>query len=314
MKAAFVNQYGAPEVISIQEVPPPQPKADQILVKVHASALTAADGRLRAARFPKGFGLLARLGFGINRPRSAVLGNTFSGVVAAAGAGVSDFQVGDEVCGMTGMQMGAHAEYLTIAEDKAVVRKPKTVSHLEAAGVLFGGTTALYFLRDKGQLAPGQQVYIHGASGAVGSNAVQLAKQLGAEVTASTRPGKTEQVAAWGASQVLDYTKETPSGAYDLVLDTGGHLSVAPGKALLKPQGKLALIAGGLPELLRTVVDKQIIGDSAPERKEDINFLLSLVESGALKVIIEAVYPFAEIVKAHQHLEQGKSGNILLQF
>ncbi|MCW5875510.1 MAG: NAD(P)-dependent alcohol dehydrogenase [Anaerolineales bacterium] len=314
MKAAHVTQYGSPEVVTIQEVAQPQPKDDEILVRIHSSAVTAADVRIRAARFPKGFGLLARLAFGYSKPRNAVLGNTFSGVVEAAGANVTEFQVGDEVCGMTGTQMGTHAEYLVISQNKAVVKKPKAVSHQDAAGVLFGGTTALYFLRDKGQIGPGQQVLIHGASGAVGSNAVQLAKHLGAKVTAATRPGKTDFVARLGADRVVDYTKETAGGVYDLVLDTSGRLSVSQGKALLKPQGKLVLIAGGLPELLRSLIDKQLIGDGAPERKENIAYLLSLVESKALKVVNEEVYPFENVVKAHQHVDEGKSGNVLLQF
>ena len=193
MKAAVNQQYGGPEVVRIAEVAQPVPGANEVLIRVRAAAVTSADARIRAARFPRGFRVPARLMFGIRRPRKHILGSSFSGVIEAVGPKVTGFEPGDEVCAMTGIKFGAHADYVALPAKK-VARKPASVTHEDAAGVLFGGTTALFFLRDKAQVGPGQSVLINGASGAVGTNAIQLAKQFGAIVTAVTSGANRELV------------------------------------------------------------------------------------------------------------------------
>ncbi|NUT98334.1 MAG: NAD(P)-dependent alcohol dehydrogenase, partial [Saccharothrix sp.] len=181
MRAAVVDRYGAPEVVRVAEVPRPEPRAGEVVVRVRAVAVTSGDARIRAARFPRGFGVAGRLALGLRGPRRPVLGGSFSGEVVE-GAG---FAPGDEVCGMSGVRLGAHAEYAAVPAAK-LVRKPAGVSHEDAAGLLFGGSTALCLLRDKGAIKAGHRVLVNGASGAIGTNAVQLAKHFGAEVTAVT--------------------------------------------------------------------------------------------------------------------------------
>ncbi len=178
MRAAVVGSYGGPEVVQVREVPRPEVGRGQVLVRVAAAAVTSGDARIRAARFPPGFAPLARLAFGVLRPRQPVLGSAFSGVVEEVGPGVVDLVVGERVCGMTGVRMGAHAEHLVAGADR-VTSVLASVRHEDAAGVLFGGTTALHFLRDRAEVGPGTTVLVNGASGAVGTNAVQLAAHLG---------------------------------------------------------------------------------------------------------------------------------------
>ena len=253
MRAAVVDRYGAPEVIRIAEVPRPQPRADEVLVRVEAAAVTSADSRLRGARFPPGFGLIVRLVFGITRPRRRILGSSFSGVVETVGSRVADFAPDDAVCGMTGTKLGAHAEYLT-APAKKLARKPPEVSHEDAAALLFGGTAALFFLRDKGSVVAGNSVLVNGASGAVGTNAVQLAKHFGANVTAVTSPANAALISKLGADRIIDYTHADLTDTaerFDVVLDVVGNLSIRSGRRLLSAHGILVLAVAGLVETIR---------------------------------------------------------------
>ena len=197
MRAAVVNRYGPPEDIVVAEIPTPELRPGEVLVRVEAVAVTSGDARLRAGRFPKGFGLLARLGVGLRGPRRRILGVALSGRVERVAPGVQGFAPGDEVAGMSGTRLGAHAEFVAVPA-ASMVHKPGTVAHADAAGVLFGGTTALYFLRDRAGVRPGDTVLVNGASGAVGSSAVQLAKYLGADVTAVTSAPNADLVAGWG--------------------------------------------------------------------------------------------------------------------
>ena len=253
MKAAIVERYGTPDVVRLVELPTPEPRAGQVRVRVAVTAVTAGDARIRGARFPKGFGPLARLMFGVRGPRRKVLGNVFSGTVDAVGTGVTGLSPGDEVCGMTGPRMGAHAEYVVVPAAQAVP-KPTGVSHEDAAGVLFGGTTALFFLRDQAALRPGASVLVNGASGAVGTNAVQLAAHLGGRVTAVTSTANLALVSELGAEHTIDYTSAdlaSLTDRFDVVLDTVGNISPASGRRLLNDGGVLLLAAAGLWELLR---------------------------------------------------------------
>lgn len=314
MKAAIVERYGAPDVVRLVELPTPEPRARQVRVRVAVTAVTAGDARIRGANFPKGFGPLARLMFGVRGPRRRVLGNVFSGTVDAVGAGVTGLSPGDEVCGMTGPGMGAHAEYVVVPAAQAVP-KPAGVSHEDAAGVLFGGTTALFFLRDKVTVKPGASVLVNGASGAVGSNAVQLAAHLGARVTGVSSTANLDLVSKLGAERTVDRTTtglDSLTERFDVVLDTVGNLSPASGRRLLNDGGVLLLAAAGLWELVRARGD--VRAGAAPERPEDFAYLLGLVAEGHLTPVTDRIDPIEEIAASYQRVDTGrKVGNVLLR-
>jgi NADPH:quinone reductase-like Zn-dependent oxidoreductase len=313
MRAAVVHRYGAPEVVEVTEVPTPVPRADEVLVRVRAVAVTSGDARIRAARFPPGFGLLARLALGITRPRRAILGGSFSGVVEAVGAPGSPFAPGQEVCGMNGVRMGAHAELVAV-QAKRLVAKPAGVSHDDAAGLLFGATTALHLLRDKASVGPGMAVLVNGASGAIGTSAVQLARLAGATVTAVTSAANADLVTELGADRLIDHTSvdvTTVDDHFDVVLDTVGNLSIASGRRLLRPGGVLLLAVASLGETIRARGD--VVAGPVPERTAAFEHLLGLVEAGQLAVVIERTYPLEAIADAHRHVDGGhKVGNVVV--
>lgn len=314
MKAAVNQQYGGPEVVRIAEVAQPVPGANEVLIRVRAAAVTSADARIRAARFPRGFRVPARLMFGIRRPRKHILGSSFSGVIEAVGPKVTGFEPGDEVCAMTGIKFGAHADYVALPAKK-VARKPASVTHEDAAGVLFGGTTALFFLRDKAQVGPGQSVLINGASGAVGTNAIQLAKQFGAIVTAVTSGANRELVTQLGADNVIDYTKVdllSIAERFDVVLDTVGNLGIKTSRPLLTAEGVALLAVADLGTIL--TARGNVITGTAPERAEDAKLLLNLIKEGTLTVVYDGVFDLDDIVEAHRRVDSGhKRGNIIVR-
>ena len=314
MRAAVLDRYGAPEVVRVAEVPRPEPRAGEVLVRVTAAAVTAADSRIRGARFPRGFGVLARLVFGVRRPRRPVLGGVFSGVVEAVGSRVTGFTVGDEVCGMTGARLGTHAQYVAVPAKK-VARKPAGVTHEQAAGVLFGGSTALYCLRDRASVGPGRSVLVNGASGAIGTSAVQLAKHFGARVTGVTSAGNAALVTDLGADRVIDYTS-TPladvTDRFDVVLDAVGTLSPTSGRRLLTDDGVLLLVVATLGENLRA--RGNVKAGVTPERVQDFDLLLRLVAAGDLTVVVDRVYDLDDIAAAHRRVDSGhKVGNVLIR-
>lgn len=315
MKAAYFTQYGAPDVVTLEELPKPQPRDNEILVRIVSSAVTIADSRIRGARFPKGFEPFARLAFGIKKPRIHVLGSCYSGVVETMGKSVSGYAPGDELCGMRGMKMGAHAEYVLIKASSAFVKKPSSISHDEAAAMLFGGTTALYFIRDLAKVSKGQSVLINGASGAVGTNAIQLATYFGAVVTAVASASNQLLVTSLGAKDFIDYTKTNVAAIderYDLVIDTVGTLG-SRGVHLLKPAGKLALVVTTLSETLQSLVKPNLLSGTSGEKKEDMAFLIDLMVQGKLKAVIDSVYELADISKAHKTVDGGhKIGNVIV--
>ncbi|EFQ82936.1 GroES-like protein [Aeromicrobium marinum DSM 15272] len=314
MRAAVVQRYGPPEVVRMAEVPRPEPGRGEVLVRVRSVAVTSADARIRAARFPRGFGVLARLAFGVRRPRRSVLGSAFAGTVEALGPRVDGVAIGDDVCGMTGISMGAHAEYLTLAAAKAVP-VPPTVGHDEAAALLFGGSTALHFIRDKADVGPGTTVLVVGASGAVGSSAVQIARHLGATVTGVCSGANADLVTRLGADRVIDHTRTDladVSDRFDVVLDTVGTVSIRSGRRLLAPGGRLLLAVAGLGETLRARGD--VVAGPAKERVEDFAHLLDLAASGHLDPVIDDVLDLDDVVRAHQRVDTGrKVGNLVLR-
>lgn len=313
MRAAVVDRYGPPDVVRVTEVPRPQPRAPEALVRIKAAAVTSADSRVRAARFPPGFGLVARLALGLAGPRRPILGSSFSGIVEAVGERVTDFAQGDEVCGMTGTRMGAHAEFLAVPAAE-LARKPPAVDHQDAAGLLFGGTTALFFLQRQA-VGPGTSVLVNGASGAVGTNAVQVAKHLGATVTAVTGGANAALLTGLGADRVIDYTRDDLTAVrerFDVVLDAVGNLSKVSGRNLLSGKGLLVLAVAGLWD---TVTARgNVITRSAPERVEDFDLLLGLVATGTLTVVHDRAFELPDIVDPYRLVDSGrKIGNVIVR-
>ena len=257
MRAAVVMRYGPPTVVMVREVDRPEPGAGEVLVRVVAAAVTSADARIWSATFPPGFALPARLGLGLRGPRRAVLGASLSGEIVGLGTGVEGFTRGDRVCGMTGTSLGAHAEYAGVPAAR-LVRVPEGVTHDEALGLLFGGTTARYFLeratKVRGPVGAGTRLLINGASGAVGTSAVQLAAGAGAEVTGVTRAENAALVERLGAHDTVDHQREdllTSGRRFDVVLDAVGNLDIPGANPLLGSDGLLLLTT---PSLLRTIV------------------------------------------------------------
>lgn len=314
MRAAVIDRYGPPEVVRVAEVPRPRARRDELLVRVVAAPVTSGDARIRGARFPPGFGLPARLAFGMTRPRRRIPGGTFAGLVETVGDGVDGFTPGDAVCGMTGTKLGTHAEYVVVRGAK-VALIPSGVSTEDAAGVLFGGTAALFFLRDKASVAPGCSVLVNGASGAVGTNAVQLAKHFGARVTAVTSGANTALVAGLGADDLIDHTTGDLAATdrrYDVLLDCVGNLTIDSGRRLLTDGGVLVLAVATLWETLRA--RGNVVAGSAPERIEDYEVLLGLVASGALTVVHDSSFGLDDIVEAHRRVDTGhKRGNVIVR-
>jgi NADPH:quinone reductase-like Zn-dependent oxidoreductase len=310
------TQYGSPEVLQIVEAPKPVPKANKILIRNIATTVNSGDVRLRKAD-----PFLVRLMFGLFKPRIKVLGNVISGVVEAVGKGVTNFKVGDEVFGLCDMTMGAYSEYLVVSDTTPLALKPKNTSFEEAAATIFGGHTALHFLKKAG-IATGQKVLIYGASGAVGSSAIQFAKYYGANVAAVCSTQNIELVKALGADRVIDYTKQDMSGIdqeFDVVYETVDKTDINTIAKLVKPNGTLILgaviIKGMVQGLLASIKMKiKLVVGTAEVTSKDMDFLKDLIEVGKLKPVIDKTYTLENIVEAHRYVDQGhKKGNVVIQ-
>lgn len=317
MHAVVVDRYGPPEVARLREVPIPVAGAGEVLVRVVAAAVTSGDARLRSGVFPSGFAVPGRLAMGIRGPRARILGAAFSGEIAALGSGVGGLAVGDRVSGMAGSRMGAHAEYL-VTKPSRLVATPASLSHDAAAAVLFGGTTALDFLQNKARLAAGSAVLVNGASGAVGTSAVQLARHLGAEVTGVTSARNADLVRRLGAARVIDYREtalEALSGKgerFDVVFDTVGTLNAASGRPLLSDGGVLLLAVAGLGEILSA--RGPVKAGMASESRELVAEMLRLAAEGVLDPVVESSRPLEEIVDVYRRIDSGrKVGNIVVR-
>lgn len=314
MKAAIWTAYGSPDVLKVEEIDRPAPKNNEILVKVFSSGVTTGDCRMRRLDVPNGMRFPTRLAFGVFRPRKKIIGMDFSGEVVAVGSEVSQFKIGDRVFGTTGVALGANADYLCIAEDKAVLKIPNSLTYPDAVSLIFGGITALYFLKEK--LDVGSKVLINGGSGSVGSAAIQLSKSFGADVTGVCSSRNTALVFSIGADHVIDYTKEdfTDNGQiYDVILDTVGNLSYDKCQKSLSEKGKLILINVGLGTILSSYFNANLICGVALESKEFLQDIVNLFESRGLKPVIDKVYPLCEISKAHEYVDEGvKKGNVVL--
>ncbi len=320
MKAIVYERYGPPDVLQLKEVEKPTPKDNEVLIKTHATTVTSGDWRVRSLNVPAGFGLIMRLVFGVSRPKQPILGTELAGVVESVGKDVRKFKVGDQVFAFSDAAMGCHAEYKCMPEDGAVALKPANLTYDEAAALSFGGTTALDFFR-RGKLQSGERVLVNGASGGVGTAAVQLAKHFGADVTGVCSTANMELVRSLGASHVIDYTQEdfTQNGeTYDVIVDTVGTAPFSRSKASLKEGGRLLMVLAGLPDMLQIpwvsmTSSKKVIAGPAARRAEDLRFLAGLAEAGEFKPVIDRRYPFEQIAEAHRYVDTGrKKGNVII--
>lgn len=320
MKAIVYERYGPPDVLKLADVEKPAPRDNQVLVRVRATTVTAADRRIRSFDVPSYAWLPGRLFFGLFGPRRKTLGCEFAGEVESVGRGVTQFKSGDPVLGMTDAGFGAYAEYKAVRADRALVRKPQNLSFTEAAAIPFGGITALVFFR-KGRIRRDDAVLINGASGGVGTAAVQLAKHFGTEVTGVCSTANMDMVRSIGADHVIDYTKEdfTADGeAYDIIMDTVGTAPYTRCKGSLKDDGRLLLVYSKGSDLLRIpwsalTSQQRIYAGAAPVRLEDLNFLVELAEAGEFRPVIDRTYAFADMVEAHRYVDAGhKKGNVVV--
>ena len=322
MKAVVFTKFGPPDVLQLKEVEKLAPKENEVLIRVHASTVSAGDYTTRNSPLSiRIMALLAGANIGLSSPKNPILGAEFAGEIEAIGKDVTRFSVGDQVYGDSGSSYGANAEYLCMPEDGALAMKPTNMTYEEAAAVPRGAKTALYFLRDKGDIQSGQEVLIYGASGSVGTFAVQLAKHFGAKVTGVCSTANLELVNSLGADHVIDYTKEdfTQNGrSFDIIFDTVGKSSVSQGKEALKENGIYLLGSGGLSAMVQMALtsmagSKKVILGVAPEEAEDLAFLKELIEAGKLESVIDRTYPLAQTAEAHKYADKGhKKGNVVI--
>ncbi|MEM7537497.1 MAG: NAD(P)-dependent alcohol dehydrogenase [Chloroflexota bacterium] len=305
MKAVLCTKYGPPEVLQLEDVPKPTPKKNEVCVKIVATAATASDCILRGAKIPlwNPIGLSVRLVLGFTKPRNPIIGMVLAGEVESVGADVTKFKQGDAVYGMTGIGFGTYAEYKCLSETECLVHKPARISYEEAAAVAYGGLLAGHSLK-KANIQSGQKVLIYGASGAIGTTAVQLAKHLGVEVTGVCSTTNLALVKSLGADAVIDYTKEdliSRNERYDLILDAVGKNKrsalKAQCKAVLTEQGQYLSVDDGMAK-------------SLPEYLVTVNELL---ETGHFQPVIDRCYPLEQIVEAHRYVDNGhKKGNVVI--
>ncbi len=318
MKAAIYTKYGSPDVLKLKEVEKPTPQDNEVLIKIHATTVTAVDSIFR-----RGNQIAARLFTGPLKPKMATLGSELAGEIVAIGKDVTQFKVGDQIFGTTA-DFGAHAEYICLPEDAALIKKPENMTYKEAAALC--DITALPFLRDGGNIKPGQKILINGASGGIGTVAVQLARRLGAEVTGVCSSANVELVKSLGADEVIDYARAdfTQNGkTYDIIFDTVGKSSFSHSKRVLKAGGVYLTPVISLPLLLQ-MLWTSIIGSKkakivfaglrpASEQIKDLTFLRELFEAGQLKAVIDKTYPLEQIAEAHRQVDKGhKRGSLVI--
>lgn len=321
MKAIEYHEYGDPEVLKLLEVPTPTPKADEVLIKIRATSVTATE-----CTFRKGQPYFSRLFTGIKKPKITRLGEELAGTIEAIGKNVTKFKVGDAVFGTAGPEFGANAEFIVLPENGVITLKPNNLNYNESAGSIDGFLTALPFLRDTGAIKKGQQVLIYGASGSVGSAAVQVAKNFNTNVTAVCSTSNLEMVKSIGADQVVDYTKEdftNKSQKYDIIFDAVGKTTFTKCKKALKPNG-VFLEAGITLSVLKHVIWTSIFGNKKAkiaatglrppiDRLKDLNLLKTLIEAENIIPVIDRIYRLHEIQDAHRYVDKGhKKGNVVI--
>lgn len=316
MRAIVRDKYGGPDVLRLEEIPTPTPADNEVLVKVHAAAVNKGDWEIL-----RGSPLWVRLvGFGLTKPKTRILGSNFAGSVEAVGQKVSQFEVGDELCGdILSSGLGAFAEYVCVPEDAAIVRKPANITFEEAASVPEAGLIALQAIRDRGHVKSGQKVLINGAGGGAGTFAIQYAKLVGAEVTGIDNAEKLDLMRSLGADHVVDYRQEDfaeRGTQYDLILDVVGVRSIATWKRALAPSGIYVSAGGSVPQICKTLLlgawisrrtTKKIGVLGVKFNKEDLVTVIELLESGKVAATIDRCYPLQDVPKAIQYLGAGHS-------
>jgi NADPH:quinone reductase-like Zn-dependent oxidoreductase len=318
MKVIVYKKYGSPNVFEPLDVEKPNPKANEVLIRIYATTVTTADCMMR-----RGDTFLSRILLGLIKPKKKyqILGTEFSGKIEAVGSKVKKFKTGDEVYAFRGFGTGCYAQYKCMNENGSLAIKPCNMKFDEAASVVDGATTALFFLKEKANIQKGQKVLINGASGSIGTFAVQLAKYFGAEVTGVCSTKNIEVVKSLGADKVVDYTKEdfTRTGeTYDIIFDTVGKSSFADCRKALKSNGKYVVTVMTFKIILESLLPKfgnkkKVIFAMSLNKTEALNFIRTLIEEGKLKAIIDRQYPLEELREAHAYVEKGhKKGNVVI--
>jgi len=318
MKAAVYTRYGPPDVVRLNEVEKPTPKDDEVLIKIHATTVNRTDCGFRKPEYP----VIIRLVNGVFKPKRTILGSELAGEVEAIGKDVEAFKKGDQVFGLTGNTFGAHAEYICLPEEASIVTKPANMNYEEAAAVCDGLMLAFNYIK-KMDLHKGDRILIYGASGSIGTAAVQLGKYYGAEVTAVCNTKNLKLVKSLGANEVIDYTKDdfTKTGqTYKVVFDAVGKTSFFRCKSLIKKGGvylstDLGFLAQNLSLTLWTGIfgSKKVMFPIPKDRKEDVAFFKELIEAGKYRAVIDRRYPLEQIVEAYRYVEEGqKTGNVVI--
>jgi NADPH:quinone reductase-like Zn-dependent oxidoreductase len=320
MKAIVCNKYGSPDVLELKEIKKPLPLENQVLVKVHTASLNYGNLVLL-----KGKPFLARFAFGLMRPKYSIPGGDIAGKIEALGKNVTQFQVGDEVFGdLSSCGWGGFAEYVTVPE-YALALKPANISFEEAAATPMAGVTALQGLRDKGKIKSGQKVLIYGASGGVGTFAVQIAKSFGAEVTGVCSTRNLEILRSIGADHIIDYTKEDftkNEASYDLILGVNGFHSISAYKRALKPNGNFVIVGGSESQLYKTLVLVPFSSMTGSKKgsnllqranQKDLNYIKELLETGKVRPVIDKRYKLSEVTEAFKYFQEGHAqGKVVL--
>lgn len=317
MKTVVFTRFGPPDVLTVCETETPSPRDDEVLVRIHATTVTAAEAAMRRGR-----PLWGRVVLGVVRPRKRMqtLGIELAGEITAIGKHVSRFRVGDEVFGFTGFDIGANAEFLCLRETASLCLKPVNATFEEAAAAVDGGSTALFFLRDKAGVRRGHRVLVLGASGSIGTYAVQLARRLGAEVTGVCSTPNVALVESLGAHHVIDYTRQDftqSSLTYDVVFDTVGKSSFAHCRSALAPSGCYVATTGLANYALgwaTRVSGKRVVTGMSVDKSAALPYLRSLIESGDLRIVIDRQFDLDDIIEAHRYVDSGrKRGNVVVR-
>ena len=321
MKAIKCLRYGPPEVLKLVNMDKPKPKSHEILIKNFAATVTAADCRVRGFVVPPNFRFFARLALGILKPRKSILGNELSGIIEQTGKNVSKFKTGDEVFAFTSNNSGAYAEYICLDENQCIALKPKNMNFGQSAALSFGGITALYFLQSS-KIKAGESILIYGASGSVGTYAVQLAKFYGADVTGVCSTDNLELVLKLGANNVIDYSKTDLAGIsnkFDIFFDAVGKADISKSIALIKQDGRYIHTVTD-PFTEKKIMSKlsgigiKLIGGTYKANTDQINQIGKLAAEGAIIPVIDKIYNFNEIIAAHEYADKGhKKGNVIIK-
>lgn len=316
MKAIVCTKYGSPEVLKLKQIEKPTPKSNEVLIKIHSTSINSGDVRIRKAN-----PFIIRLIFGWKKPRKSILGVIVSGEIEAIGKNVTNYKVGDKVFGSTGMNFGTYAEYVAVSEDATLALIPSNLTYEEAAAIPFGATASLHFLR-KATIKPGHHILIYGASGALGTAAIQLAKSFGTKVTAVCSTTNIDLVKRLGADNVIDYTQEEftkRNTKYDIIYDTVNKSPFCDSYRSLKKRGKLLLASAGICRMLVAFIlsafgSRNIIAGVVKETAQDMNYIKSLIEAGKLTATIDKTYDLVDIRKAHKYVDKGhKKGNVIIR-